>query len=75
MSPVRNYKVVSLTIDDKHIAYFKTILLACEYANKLGYSKSSLQKYYHCRNAKIIQIDVTTIENEEKIIESLTEVE
>lgn len=72
MSPVRNYKIVELTINDKHIAYFKSITLACRYASKLGYSKSSLQKYYHCRDAKIIQIDVTTIENEEEI---LTEVE
>ena len=74
MGPVRNYKIVQLLINDKNIGYFKSISLACRYAQKLGYSYSSLQKYMRCKDAQLIQIDVTTIENA-KIIESLTEVE
>lgn len=75
MSPVRNYKITELIIGDQHIGYFQSTKLACRYAQQLGYSFSSLEKYRKSRNAKIIQQDVTTIENGEKIISSLTEVE
>lgn len=59
----------------KKIGYFKSIKLACEYGKLKGYSFSSLEKYYHCRNFEIIPIDVTAIEKGAKIITSLTEVE
>lgn len=76
MSPIRNYKVALLIIGGREIGYFKGIRLACNYAATLGYSYSSLSKYRHCKDAEIIIIDVTTIENGEiHIIESLTEVE
>ena len=76
MSPNRNYRVTLLKIGGKEIGYFKGTKLASEYAAKFGYSPSSLRKYRHCRDAEIIIIDVTTIENEDiHLIESLTEVE
>lgn len=75
MSPVRNYKITELIIEKKHIGYFKSTVLACRYAAIKGYSYSSLMKYKHSGTSEIIQLDVTTIENGEKIIESLTEVE
>lgn len=75
MSPVRHYKVTELKIAGKHIYYFKSTTLACKYASKLGYSYASLEKYRKTKDAEIIHIDVTTIENGEKIIEFLTEVE
>lgn len=76
MNPIRNYKVALLKIGNKEIGYFKGTKLACDYAATLGYSHSSLRKYRRCRDAEIIIIDVTTIENGEiRLIESLTEVE
>ena len=77
LSPVRNYKITELIINDQHIGYFQSTKLACRYAAKLGYSATSLEKYRKCKDAVIIQQDVTTIENggEVKIITSLTEVE
>lgn len=74
LSPVRNYKITELIIGGKHIGYFKSTKLACRYAEKLGYSFSSLERHKKTKDAQIIQKDVTTIENEE-IIKSLTEVE
>ena len=76
MSPNRNYRIALLKISGKEIGYFKGIKLACDYAAKFGYSPSSLTKYRRCRDAEIIIIDVTTIENGDiHLIESLTEVE
>lgn len=75
MSPVRNFKVTELIIADKHIGYFQSTKLACRYAQKLGYSFSSLEKYRKTKDAYIIQRDVTTIENGAPIIKELTEVE
>ena len=75
MSSVRNYKVTELLVDDVHIGYFKSTKLACRYASsKYNCAFSSLEKYKHSGNCKIVQIDVTTIENI-KIIENLDEVE
>lgn len=75
MSPVRNYKITELLVDDIHEGYFKSTKLACRYASaKYNCAFSSLEKYKHSGNCKIVQIDVTTIENI-KIIESLDEVE
>ena len=72
---VRNYVVVQLFYEDEYIGTFKSISLACKYANKkYGVSYSSLQKYEHSGNARIERIGVTTIENIE-IIDSLDEVE
>lgn len=76
MGPTRNYKITLLKIAGKEIGYFKGTKLACDYAATKGYSQSSLRKYRHCRDAEIIIVDVTTIENGDiHIIESLTEVE
>lgn len=75
LSPVRNFKITELIINNIHIGYFKSTKLACKYASKKGYSASSLEKYKKNRDAIIIQKDVTTIENGEEIINSLTEVE
>lgn len=72
--PVRNFRIVELRISDKHVGYFRSISLACEYASIKGYSYSSLQKYRKNKDAILIEQDVTTIENA-KIIKSLTEVE
>lgn len=74
LGPIRNFRVVELRINDKHIGYFQSISLACQYASKKGYSYSSLQKYRKNKDAILIEQDVTTIENA-KIIKSLTEVE
>lgn len=72
---VRNYVVVQLFYEDEYIGTFKSISLACRYANKkYGVSYSSLQKYERSGNARIERIGVTTIENIE-IINSLDEVE
>lgn len=75
LNQVRNYKIVDFQLNGKHIYYFKSISLACRYAQKLGYSYSSLQKYRKTSNVCLTEQDVTTIENGEKIIQSLTEVE
>ena len=75
MSPVRNFRVTELIIADKHVGYFQSTKLACRYAQKLGYSFSSLEKYRKTKDAYIIQRDVTTIENGAPIIKELTEVE
>lgn len=75
MSPVRNYKVTELLVNDVHEGYFKSTKLACRYASaKYNCAFYSLEKYKHSGNCKIIQIDVTTIENI-KVIKSLDEVE
>ena len=75
MSPVRNYRITQLLYKDNHIGYFQSTKLACRYAEKkYKISFSSLEKYKHCGEVKINQIDVTTIENI-KIITSLDEVE
>lgn len=71
---MRNYKIVDFQKAGQHVYYFKSISLACKYAKQLGYSYSSLQKYLHTGDIKLLELDVTTIENE-KIIESLSEVE
>ena len=72
---VRNYVVVQLFYNEEYIGTFKSISLACRYANKkYGISYSSLQKYERSGNARIERIGVTTIENI-KIINSLDEVE
>lgn len=77
MSPVRNYKVTELIINGRTVGYFQSTKLACRYAAKFGYAPTSLEKYKRCRDAIIVQKDVTTIENgaDVKIITSLTEVE
>lgn len=77
MSPVRNFKVTELIIGGKSIGYFQSTKLACRYAAQKGYAPTSLEKYRRCRDAEIIQRDVTTIQNgaDLKIIKSLTEVE
>lgn len=72
---VRNYIIVQLFYNDKYIGTFKSISLACKYANKkYGVSYSSLQKYGYSNNVRIERIGVTTIENIE-IIKNLDEVE
>lgn len=74
LNQVRNYKVVDFRKAGKHLYYFQSISLACQYAKQLGYSYFSLQKYLHTGDIELLELDVTTIENEE-IIKSLTEVE
>ena len=72
---VRNYIIVQLFHEEKYIGTFKSISLACRYANKkYGVSYSGLQKYGHSNNVRIERIGVTTIENM-KIITNLDEVE
>lgn len=74
LGPIRNFRVVELRIGNKHIGYFQSISLACQYTSKKGYSYFSLQKYRKNKDAILIEQDVTTIENA-KIIKTLTEVE
>lgn len=66
MSPVRNHIVCQLFVGDELIGKYDSVLEAAKQGELLGYSLSSLRKYYHCRNCKIVKIDVTTIESESK---------
>lgn len=64
MSPVRNYKITELYHNNELVGTFKSTNLAARYAEKyFGVSKSSLIKYKKAGNCRVIQVDVTTIEN------------
>lgn len=64
MSPVRNYKITELYHNDELVGTFKSTKLATRYAAKyFGVSQTGLEKYRKAGNCRIVQIDVTTIEN------------